>query len=218
MCDIVPKGAGVGESAMFLTIPTWMMMEKEQIDAVSVLTPSGLHAKHVLNLVKYKSIYWLKTMALTLDDADAMIRECAENHIKLFVVKQNRCNVPVKKLHEALEAGRFGKLVLGTVRVRWCRTQDYYDQDAWRGTWAYDGGVFANQASHHIDLLEWMMGEVDTVFARSATALVNIETEDTVVLLNFETVRWVSSKRRLPPVQRTLRGRFQSLARVEPSR
>lgn len=189
VCDIVPERArSVGEKC---NVPYYtdmdMMMEKEQIDAVSVLTPSGLHAKHVLNLVKYKKhILVEKPMALTLDDADAMIRECAENHIKLFVVKQNRCNVPVKKLHEALEAGRFGKLVLGTVRVRWCRTQDYYDQDAWRGTWAYDGGVFANQASHHIDLLEWMMGEVDTVFARSATALVNIETEDTgVVLLKF---------------------------------
>jgi UDP-N-acetyl-2-amino-2-deoxyglucuronate dehydrogenase len=92
----------------------------------------------------------------------------------------------VMKLREALEAGRFGRLVLGTVRVRWCRTQAYYDQDAWRGTWAMDGGVLANQASHHIDMLEWMMGEVDSVFAMSSTALVNIEAEDTaVVALRF---------------------------------
>ena len=91
------------------------------------------------------------------------------------------------KLREAIEQGRFGKLVLGTVRVRWRRDQSYYDQAAWRGTWAYDGGVLTNQASHHLDMLEWMMGEVESVFAMSATALVNIEAEDTaVVTLRFQ--------------------------------
>jgi UDP-N-acetyl-2-amino-2-deoxyglucuronate dehydrogenase len=90
------------------------------------------------------------------------------------------------KLREALDAGRFGKLVLGTVRVRWCRRQEYYDQDPWRGTWALDGGVLSNQASHHIDLLEWFMGEVQSVYAKATTALVDIETEDTaVVVLKF---------------------------------
>ena len=120
-------------------------------------------------------------MALTLADADRMIMACDEAQVKLFVVKQNRFNLPVVKAREALEAGRFGNMVLGTVRVRWCRTQEYYDQDAWRGTWAMDGGVLANQASHHIDLLEWMLGDVDSVFAMSRTALVDIETEDTAV-------------------------------------
>lgn len=163
------------------------MMRDAQPDIVSILTPSGLHAEHTIALAPYgKHIVVEKPMALTLDDADAMIRACIEHRIKLFVVKQNRFNVPIQKLRAAVEAGRFGKLVLGTVRVRWCRTQSYYDQDAWRGTWAYDGGVLANQASHHIDLLEWMMGSVDSVFAKSATALVNIEAEDTaVVLLQF---------------------------------
>jgi len=127
-----------------------------------------------------------KPMALTLRDADAMIEACDRNGARLFVVKQNRYNLAVQKLREALEAGRFGRLVMGTVRVRWSRDQSYYDQDAWRGTWAKDGGVFTNQASHHIDLLEWMLGEPETVFARSRTALVNIETEDTgVALLTF---------------------------------
>ena len=163
------------------------MMQKEPVDVVSVLTPSGLHAEQVVNLAKFqKHIVVEKPMALTLEDADAMIHACAHHNIKLFVIKQNRFNVPVVKLREALDAGRFGQLVLGTVRVRWCRTQAYYDQDQWRGTWAYDGGVLTNQASHHIDMLEWMMGEVDSVFAKSATALVDIETEDTaVVLLRF---------------------------------
>jgi len=164
------------------------MMRKEHVDVVSVLTESGYHSKHVIQLAQYgKHIVVEKPMALTLDDADAMIQACDNVGIKLFVVKQNRFNVPVAKAREALEAGRFGKLVLGTVRVRWCRPQSYYDQDAWRGTWALDGGVLTNQASHHIDLLEWMMGDVESVYAMSTTALVNIEAEDTaVVTLRFK--------------------------------
>lgn len=163
------------------------MMRSEDVDAVVVLTPSGEHAQNVIDLAGYgKDIIVEKPMALTLDSADAMIAACDQNDCSLFVVKQNRFNVPVQKMREALEAGRFGKLVMGTVRVRWCRPQAYYDQDAWRGTWAQDGGVLTNQASHHIDLLEWMMGDVESVFAKSKTALVDIETEDTaVVVLRF---------------------------------
>jgi predicted dehydrogenase len=189
VCDVKPERAkAFGER---FGVPWYSdmheMLRNEHLDVLSILTPSGLHAEHVIALAPYgKHIVVEKPMALTLDDADAMIRACDENRIKLFVVKQNRFNVPVQKLREAVEHGRFGRLVLGTIRVRWCRTQEYYDQDAWRGTWAYDGGVLSNQASHHIDLLEWMMGPVETVFAKSATALVDIEAEDTaVVLLRF---------------------------------
>ena len=154
----------------------------DNIDVLTILTESGNHAEHTLQLAPYKKhIIVEKPMALTLDSADAMIDACAENGIKLFVVKQNRFNVPVQKLRTAIESNRFGKLTLGTVRVRWCRDQNYYDQDLWRGTWALDGGVLTNQASHHIDLLEWMMGDVESVFAKSITSLVNIETEDTAV-------------------------------------
>jgi UDP-N-acetyl-2-amino-2-deoxyglucuronate dehydrogenase len=189
VCDVVPERAAAAGSAY--GVPSYadmhLMMRSEAIDAVSVLTESGRHAEHVIALAPYrKHVLVEKPMALTLADADRMIAACDHAGIKLFVVKQNRFNVPVIKLREALEAGRFGRLVLGTVRVRWCRTQAYYDQDAWRGTWAMDGGVLANQASHHIDMLEWMMGEVDSVFAMSSTALVNIEAEDTaVVALRF---------------------------------
>lgn len=158
------------------------MMSRAQPDVVSVLTPSGMHRDHVLQLAPYgKHIVVEKPMALTLDDADAMISACDQQGCRLFVVKQNRFNVPVVKLREAMEKKRFGKLVMGTVRVRWCRTQSYYDMDAWRGTWALDGGVLTNQASHHVDLLEWMMGDIESVFAKSATALVNIESEDTAI-------------------------------------
>lgn len=163
------------------------MARTQEIDAFVILTESGRHAEHTIALAPYrKHIIVEKPMALTLDDADAMIRECDRYAVKLFVVKQNRFNVPVVKLRQALEARRFGKLVMGTVRVRWCRTQEYYDQDSWRGSWALDGGVLANQASHHVDLLEWMMGEVASVFAKATTALVDIEAEDTaVVVLKF---------------------------------
>jgi UDP-N-acetyl-2-amino-2-deoxyglucuronate dehydrogenase len=163
------------------------MMKRERVDVVVVLTESGRHAEHTVALAPYgKHIVVEKPMALTLDDADAMIHACDRHNVRLFVVKQNRFNVPVVQLRRALEAGRFGRLVMGTVRVRWCRRQDYYDQDSWRGTWGLDGGVLTNQASHHVDLLEWMMGEVDSVFAKSTTALANIEAEDTaVVVLKF---------------------------------
>jgi predicted dehydrogenase len=164
------------------------MMRTVNIDVVVVLTESGLHAEHVVALAPYgKHIVVEKPMALTLDDADEMIRACDQGGGKLFVVKQNRFNVPVVKARQALEAGRFGKLTMGTVRVRWCRPQSYYDQAAWRGTWAMDGGVLANQASHHVDMLEWMMGDVLSVFAMSSTAIADIEAEDTaVVILRFK--------------------------------
>lgn len=191
VCDIDPaKAEARGKEwgvPHFADLHEMMRTLGDGVDAVSVLSESGNHAPHTLALAPYgKHIIVEKPMALTLEDADAMIRACDQNGIKLFVIKQNRFNVPVVKLREALEAGRFGKLVMGTVRVRWCRPQQYYDQDSWRGTWAMDGGVLTNQASHHVDLLEWMMGDVESVFAQSRTALVDIEAEDTaVVVLKF---------------------------------
>ncbi|WKZ13844.1 MAG: Gfo/Idh/MocA family oxidoreductase [Gammaproteobacteria bacterium] len=189
VCDVIAeKARGMGEQ---FAVP-WFTDFREMAEVVSpdvfvILTESGRHADHVIALASYrKHIVVEKPMALTLESADAMIRACDKFGIRLFVVKQNRFNLPVVKLREALEAGRFGKIILGTVRVRWCRRQDYYNQDKWRGTWALDGGVLTNQASHHVDLLEWMLGDVESVFAKSATALANIETEDTaVVLLKF---------------------------------
>ncbi|MHB0952133.1 MAG: Gfo/Idh/MocA family protein [Allorhizobium sp.] len=190
VCDIIPEKARVlGER---FGVPYFsdmhQMMRECDIDAVTVLTESGNHAANVIELARYgKPIVVEKPMALTLVDADAMIEACDISGSRLFVVKQNRFNVPIVKLREALDSGRFGKIVMGTIRVRWCRDQGYYDQDSWRGTWAMDGGVLTNQASHHVDLLEWMMGDVESVFAKSMTALVDIEAEDTaVVLLKFK--------------------------------
>lgn len=164
-----------------------MLRSVPEIDVVNVLTPTGYHAQHVVRAAGYhKHIVVEKPMALRLEDADEMILACDRAGVRLFVVKQNRYNLPVQRLRTALEAGRFGKLVMGTVRVRWCRRQAYYDQDAWRGTWELDGGVLANQASHHVDLLMWMLGDVESVYAKTATRLVDVETEDTAaVVLQF---------------------------------
>jgi UDP-N-acetyl-2-amino-2-deoxyglucuronate dehydrogenase len=161
----------------------------ENPDVLSICTPSGTHAAITLSAARAgaPNIVVEKPMALTVADADAMIQECERRGTRLFVVKQNRYNLPIQKLKEALDHGRFGRLVLGAVRLRWCRRQDYYDQDAWRGTWAQDGGVFSNQASHHVDMLVHMMGPVASVRALTATRLVRIEAEDTgVALLTFQ--------------------------------
>ena len=165
------------------------MLSTEEVDVVNILTPSGLHPKNTIDIVKKykKHIICEKPMALKLEDADEMIRVCDENAVKLFVVKQNRFNLPVQKAREALDNGKFGKLILGTVRVRWRRDQYYYDMDEWRGTWKYDGGVITNQASHHIDLLEWMMGEPVSVMAKNDTFLADIEVDDTsVAIIKFK--------------------------------
>jgi UDP-N-acetyl-2-amino-2-deoxyglucuronate dehydrogenase len=190
VCDRVPERAAKMASRYGVGVYTDfhdMMAREKNIDVVCLLTESGLHAKHAVELAPYrKHIVVEKPMALRLEDADSMIRVCERNGIHLFVVKQNRYNLPVQKLREALDAGRFGRIVMGTVRVRWCRTQAYYDQDAWRGTWALDGGVFSNQASHHVDLLEWLLGQPVSVYAASRTALVKIEAEDTgVAVIRF---------------------------------
>lgn len=185
VCDIQRERAeAVGTQ---LNIPYFsdyhdMLVRHPEIDVVNVLTPSGDHSRHVIDIAKFKKhIVVEKPMALTLADAEDMIRECDRNGVRLFVVKQNRTNPPIRELKQAVTHGRLGKLVMGTVRVRWCRTQEYYNQDSWRGTWAKDGGVLMNQASHHVDLLTWLMGDVESVFAYSSTRLVNIETEDTAV-------------------------------------
>ncbi len=132
VCDLVEEKARKIGSLYSIPFYTDMhaMMSSNDIDVVVVLTESGNHAKHVIELSKYKKhIIVEKPMALTLEDADAMISACDEAGIKLFIVKQNRFNLPVIKLKEAMVLGRFGKLVLSTIRVRWCRDQSYYDQD-----------------------------------------------------------------------------------------
>ncbi|MDB4737519.1 Gfo/Idh/MocA family oxidoreductase [Verrucomicrobiales bacterium] len=159
------------------------MAEDPNIDVLSILTPSGLHAKNIIDLAHHqKPIIVEKPMALRLKDADKAIEACDKYNVQLFVIKQNRYNLPVMALKKAIDSNRMGKLILGTIRLRWCRPQSYYDKESWRGTWEHDGGVLTNQASHHIDLLVWIMGEVESVFAKTTRALAKIEAEDTAVV------------------------------------
>ncbi len=164
----------------FSSVKDMMADIGERIDIINVLTPSGVHCENVLELVKYgKPLVVEKPIALRLEEADQILKACDAHKVKIFVVHQNRYNLPIIKAREALEKGRLGKLVMGTVRLRWKRDQAYYDAESWRGTWAYDGGVFTNQASHHIDMLTWFMGPVESVKAIGVTRLANIECEDT---------------------------------------
>ncbi|MFT5082345.1 MAG: UDP-N-acetyl-2-amino-2-deoxyglucuronate dehydrogenase [Lentisphaeria bacterium] len=172
----------------FSNLDEMMAAKGGDIDVINVLTESGFHPKNVVDVADYGChVVVEKPMALTLGDALYMTDYCKNKGVKLFVVKQNRYNKPVQKVREALAQERFGKISLASVRVRWSRKQAYYDQDSWRGTWLLDGGVFSNQASHHIDLICWLMGEVDSVYGYIATQLVDIEAEDTgIAVIKFK--------------------------------
>lgn len=164
------------------------MIKQTDPDVLCILSPSGFHSKNFFDLAKYNKHFIIeKPLALKFEDTKKMKAVCDHHDIKVFVCLQNRYNPPIRKIKETLDEGLFGDLVIGTVRARWTRKQSYYDQKPWRGTWELDGGVLTNQASHHIDALLWMMGDVDTVVAKSATRLVNIEAEDTgVAILKFK--------------------------------
>jgi UDP-N-acetyl-2-amino-2-deoxyglucuronate dehydrogenase len=192
VCDKDP--ARVGKFAhehrveAYPSIRSLLKAKGDDIDVINILTPSGCHAENVLEAVAHgcRNVVVEKPMALVLDDAERMVDACDRAGTRLFVVAQNRYNRPIQAIRQAILAGRFGKIVAGTVRLRWCRKQAYYDESQWRGTWRMDGGVFANQAYHHVDLLSWLLGEVDSLFAYTARRLVSIEAEDTgVAALRF---------------------------------
>lgn len=157
------------------------MLLKEDIDVVNIMTPSGMHAEHAIDIIrKYrKHIVVEKPMALRVSDAEDLIETAKDHRVELFIVHQNRFNKAIQKVKSGIEQGLFGRLVMGTIRLRWSRGQAYYDQDPWRGIWALDGGALTNQAIHHIDLLRWLVGDIKSVSAIGATQLVNIEVEDT---------------------------------------
>jgi UDP-N-acetyl-2-amino-2-deoxyglucuronate dehydrogenase len=156
------------------------MLEKTDIDMVSIATESGYHAEIAIDCMNSgKHVIVEKPMALSTKDADRMIQCSRKNNVKLCVNHQNRFNEPIQKLRAAVEEGRFGKLVNGTARILWNRNMGYYTQAPWRGTWKQDGGTLMNQCIHNIDLLQWMMGgEIDTVYAQCGTFLRDIEAED----------------------------------------
>ncbi|WP_160670110.1 Gfo/Idh/MocA family oxidoreductase [Clostridium sp. C8-1-8] len=156
------------------------MIEKEQIDVITIATESGYHAEiAVYCMNKGINVICEKPMALSIKDADDMIC-CAEaNNVKLAICHQNRFNSAIQLLRKAVEEDRFGKLISGTARILWNREMDYYNQAKWRGTWKLDGGTLMNQCIHDIDLLQWMLGgQIDTVYAQCDTFLRKIEAED----------------------------------------
>lgn len=156
------------------------MIENEKIDVVTIATESGYHAEISIYAMNHGiNCIIEKPMAMSIEEADSMIKAAKENNVKLCISHQNRFNKPVQKLREAIEAKKFGKLVNGTARILWNRNMGYYQQAPWRGTWELDGGTLMNQCIHNIDLLQWMMGgEIERVYSESDTFLRDIEAED----------------------------------------
>lgn len=163
------------------------MLEHAECEIVAVTTPSGLHPEHGIMAARAgRHIVCEKPMAITLKAADELVAACDRAGVHLFVVKQNRLNPTIQLLKKALDKGRFGRIYLANATVRWSRPQAYYDQAKWRGTWEFDGGALMNQASHYIDLIQWLVGPVDRVMAKTATLGRSIEAEDTgVAVLSF---------------------------------
>jgi UDP-N-acetyl-2-amino-2-deoxyglucuronate dehydrogenase len=159
------------------------MLASQDIDLLVCCTPSGLHPKHAMMGARSGChVITEKPMATRLSYAIDMVKVCDDENVKLFVVKQNRLNPTLQKVKEAIDAGRFGKMYMVTSNVFWTRPDAYYKQDAWRGTWELDGGAYMNQASHYLDLLQWLIGPVDSVQAMMGTLARDIEAEDTGVL------------------------------------
>jgi len=162
------------------------LLERPDVDVVSICTPSGLHAQMAMDAMGAgKHVIVEKPMALNLEDAARMIAMAEATGRKLCVVLQNRYNPPMQDLRCAVDEGRLGRLLLGNATVRWYRTQEYYDDD-WHGTWAMDGGALMNQSIHHIDALQWLMGAPESVFTYSATLAHRMEAEDVgVAVIRF---------------------------------
>ncbi len=181
VCDIIPEKAE--EFARLYNAEPYLdykeLLQRDDIDIVTIATPSGNHAEIGIAAAKAgKHVMVEKPMSMTLKEADSLIKACQENNVKLSVIHQNRYNKSIKTLRTAMESGRFGKLTHGQATVRWNRNDEYYTQAPWRGTKLQDGGVLMNQSIHNIDLLQWMMGPVESVYGYTTTALRPIEMED----------------------------------------
>lgn len=158
------------------------LLEGSDADVVVLCTPSGLHPEQAIRVAGAgRHVVTEKPMATRLVDGRRMVRACDEQGVHLFVVKQNRLNPTLQLLKGAICKKRFGRLYMVNINVFWTRPQDYYDQARWRGTWEFDGGAFMNQASHYADLLDWLIGPIESVHAYTSTLERNIEVEDTGV-------------------------------------
>ena len=163
------------------------MLAQAPSDIVAVATPSGLHPRHgILAAHAGKHVVCEKPMAITLSAADELVQACDDAGVQLFVVKQNRLNATIQLVKRAIDKNRFGRIYMANCTVRWSRPQEYYDSAPWRGTWEFDGGAFMNQASHYVDLIQWLVGPVESVTAKTATLARRIETEDSgIAILKF---------------------------------
>lgn len=189
VCDIDP--VVLAEHAGQYGVPAYRdmaeMLEKEQLDLVALCTPSGVHPDQAVLAARHKvHVMTEKPMATRWSDGVRMVKACDEAGVRLFVVKQNRRNTTLQLLKRAVTEKRFGKIHMVHLNVFWTRPQSYYDQGSgWRGTWEFDGGAFMNQASHYVDLLDWLIGPIEKIQAMMSTTR-DIEVEDTGVL----SVKW----------------------------
>ena len=189
VCDVDP--GVLAEHAKQYGVPAYRdmedMLQNEQIDLVALCTPSGIHPSQTVIAAKHGvHVMTEKPMATRWNDGVRMVRACDEARVRLFVVKQNRHNTTLQLLKRAITEKRFGKIHMVHLNVFWTRPQSYYDQgNGWRGTWEFDGGAFMNQASHYVDLLDWLIGPVEKIQAMMSTTR-DIEVEDTGVL----NVKW----------------------------
>lgn len=192
VCDINPSAlkAAVDRTGANGHASISDLLNVTTADLVILTTPSGLHPEQAIAAAKAgKHVMTEKPMATRWQDGIRMVKACDEAGVRLFVVKQNRRNATLQLLKKAVEQGRFGRIYNVALNVFWTRPQDYYDQgDGWRGTWEFDGGAFMNQASHYIDLLDWVVGPVESVMSYTATQARNIEAEDSGVAV----IKWRS--------------------------
>ena len=166
-CDIIPgkidqlfEKTGYTKHTERYTDYKKMLEEHPEIELVSIATDSGVHAEIALFCIdKGVNVIIEKPMAMSMTDADEIVRRSAQKDVVVSVCHQNRFNVAIQQMRKALEAGRFGRISHGSINVRWNRGKQYYDQAEWRGKWASDGGCLFNQCIHGIDLLRWMMGD-----------------------------------------------------------
>ncbi|MES2150749.1 MAG: Gfo/Idh/MocA family oxidoreductase [Pseudomonadota bacterium] len=189
VCDIDPraleKAAASTGARPYATLTD--MLAQCDADAVIVATPSGLHPEQSCQIARAgRHVITEKPMATRWEDGKRMVAACDAAGVRMFVVKQNRRNATLQLLKSAVEKKRFGRLYMVNLNVFWTRPADYYSSAKWRGTWEYDGGAFMNQASHYVDLIDWIVGPVESLQAYTATLARDIEVEDTGVL----SLRW----------------------------
>ncbi|HQR03309.1 MAG TPA: Gfo/Idh/MocA family oxidoreductase [Rhodocyclaceae bacterium] len=165
------------------------MLNDTSADIVVLTTPSGLHPDQTVEVAASgRHVMTEKPMATRWHDGLRMVKACDEENVRLFVVKQNRRNATLQMLKRAVEQDRFGRIYMVNINVFWTRPQEYYDSAAWRGTWEFDGGAFMNQASHYVDLLDWLIGPIESLHAYTSTLARDIEVEDTGVI----SIKWRS--------------------------